>query len=61
ATTFAGRWAAVDEELVREGRLLRIRSRADLAALSVEKKRDACARRAHAVRAQVADLILDEW
>jgi predicted glycosyltransferase len=61
ATTFAGRWAAVDEELVRQGRLRRITSREDLALLRAAKKRDTIARRAHGVRAQVADLILDEW
>ncbi|MCA1594017.1 MAG: DUF354 domain-containing protein [Acidobacteria bacterium] len=61
ATTFAGRWAAVDEELVREGRLLRISSREDLAGLRVEKKPDPRARRALNVRTEVADLILDQW
>lgn len=58
ATTFAGRWAAVDEALVREGRLQRITSREDLQALRVEKKKDPVARRAYGVRAEVADLIL---
>src|SRR5215208_1550902 len=33
ATIYAGRWAAVDEELVREGRLMRITTREDLEAL----------------------------
>lgn len=60
ATTFAGRWAAVDEELVREGRLIRIRSRADFAALPSGKKRDPHARRALRVRDEVADLILEQ-
>jgi predicted glycosyltransferase len=58
ATIYAGRWAAVDEELVREGRLRRIASREDLDALPVEKKREANARRALNVRAEVVDLIL---
>ena len=31
ATIYAGEWAAIDEELVREGRLRRIASREDLA------------------------------
>ena len=61
ATTFAGRWAAVDEQLVREGRLLRLSSQEDLAALRVEKKHDTHARHAFSVRAEVADLILDGW
>ncbi|HEY0384895.1 MAG TPA: DUF354 domain-containing protein [Pyrinomonadaceae bacterium] len=58
ATIYAGRWAALDEALVREGRLLRIMTRDDLLALRVEKKSEAQARRALGVRAEVADLIL---
>lgn len=58
ATVYAGRWAAIDEELVREGRLKRIATRADLDALSLEKKRGMNARRALAVRDEVASLIL---
>jgi predicted glycosyltransferase len=58
ATIYAGRWAAIDEELVREGRLRRIGTRADLDDLPVEKKGETNARRASHVRAQVADLIL---
>jgi len=61
ATIYAGRWAAIDEELVREGRLRRIATRLDLDALPVEKKREAHARRALHVRSEVAGLILDEW
>jgi predicted glycosyltransferase len=60
ATIYAGRWAALDEELVREGRLRRISTRDDLQALPIEKKREAHARRADGVRAEVADLILEE-
>jgi predicted glycosyltransferase len=60
ATVYAGRWAAVDEELVREGRLKRILAREDLDALRVEKKRDAHAQHALHVRSQVAELILRE-
>jgi predicted glycosyltransferase len=58
ATVYAGRWAAVDEQLVREGRLKRIATREDLETLRVEKKGDAAPRRATGVRAQVAELIL---
>jgi predicted glycosyltransferase len=58
ATVYAGRWAAVDEELVREGRLKRISTRADLESLRVEKKRDTTPRRKTGVRAQVTELIL---
>jgi hypothetical protein len=58
ATVYAGRWAAVDEQLVREGRLKRIATRDDLDALQVLKKSDTSPRRAMCVRAQVADMIL---
>jgi uncharacterized protein len=60
ATIYAGRWAAIDEELVREGRLRRITSREDLDMLPLEKKKHAHARRALHVRAEVAELILGE-
>lgn len=60
ATIYAGRWAAIDEELVREGRLRRIATREDLDALPVEKKKSAHARRASYVRPEVANLILRE-
>jgi predicted glycosyltransferase len=60
ATIYAGRWAAIDEELVREGRLKRIATREDLEALPVEKKKHAHARRALHVRSQVAELIVSE-
>jgi hypothetical protein len=60
ATVYAGEWAAVDEELVRQGRLTRITSRADIRALPVVKKEAAdTRRRATGVRAQVADMILE--
>ena len=58
ATIFAGRWAAIDEYLVNEGRLKRIVTRADLEALDVRKKSGLNARRARHVRAEVAELIL---
>lgn len=60
ATVYAGRWAAVDEQLVREGRLRRIATREDLETLNVAKKGETNARRATAVRAQVADLVLEK-
>lgn len=59
ATVYAGEWAAVDEELVREGRLIRIRTQADINHLHIGKKDAANARRALGVRAQVADEILE--
>jgi hypothetical protein len=59
ATIYAGRWAAIDEELVREQRLKRISTRRDLDALPLEKKGSATPRRARHVRAEVASLILE--
>jgi uncharacterized protein len=58
ATLYAGRWAAIDEELLREGRLKRIATREDLDSLKIEKKSGLQLRRAINVRAEVADLIL---
>ncbi len=60
-TTFAGRWAALDEELVRQGKLRRLKSRAGFEAVRIEKKSAAHARRALDVRAEVTDLILEGW
>jgi hypothetical protein len=48
----------VDEQLVREGRMLRLATRAEVEGLALEKKPAAAPRRARAVRAEVADLIL---
>jgi uncharacterized protein len=59
ATIYAGRWAAIDEELVREGRLRRISTREDLEALTLEKKGNTAPRRAAGVRAEVLKLILE--
>jgi predicted glycosyltransferase len=59
ASLYAGRWAAVDEQLVREGRMKKIATREDVLGLALEKKRDATPRRRTAVRAEVAELILD--
>jgi predicted glycosyltransferase len=58
ATVYAGRWAAVDEQLVREGRLRRVATREDVESLTVGKKKSAEPRRAAGVRREVADLIL---
>jgi predicted glycosyltransferase len=58
ASLYAGRWAAVDEQLVREGRMKKIGTRDDVLNLAVEKKGDVTPRRATGVRAEVADLIL---
>jgi predicted glycosyltransferase len=58
ASIYAGRWAAVDEELVREGRLSRISAPADIEALQLCKKKKTDPRRAVAVRDEVVKLIL---
>ena len=60
ATVYAGRWAAVDEQLVREGRLKRIGTREDVESLRVEKKGDTAPRRKSGVRAQVAELVMSD-
>src|SRR5689334_10497370 len=59
ASIYAGRWAAVDEELVNEGRLQRIATANDLRRLSITKKSSFKPRRASAVIEEVAQLILD--
>jgi hypothetical protein len=60
ASVYAGRWAAVDEYLVGEGRLRRIRTAEDVRTLRAAKKPPAAPRRASDVRAEVTDLIL-KW
>jgi predicted glycosyltransferase len=59
-TIYAGRWAAIDEELVRDNRLRRVGTLEDLNALPFEKKGSAEPRRARGVRASVVRLILGE-
>ena len=59
ASIYRGEWAAIDEELVREGRLRRISTLEDVLELPVQKKVTATARRAVHVAAEVADLILE--
>lgn len=59
ATIYAGRWAAVDEELVKEGRLRRIANVEDLRNLSIGKKSEAKPRRSVEVIDEVVRLILE--
>jgi len=59
ASIYAGRWAAVDEELVNQGRLQRIASSEDLRKLSVKKKRSMNPRRASAVIDEVVKWIFE--
>jgi uncharacterized protein len=59
ASIYAGKWAAVDEQLVKEGRLLRITGNTDLEKLVVQKKRTAQPRRSAAVIDEVLEFILE--
>jgi predicted glycosyltransferase len=59
ASVYAGQWAAVDEELVKEGRLQRIASSEDLRQLPVKRKSSTKPRRAVAVVDEVVRLILE--
>ncbi|MCA1578478.1 MAG: DUF354 domain-containing protein [Acidobacteria bacterium] len=59
ASVYAGAWAAVDEELVKEGRLQRIASSEDLRKLPVQRKSSSKPRRAIAVIDEVVRLILE--
>ena len=56
---YAGRWASVDEELIKEGRLQRIATAADLQKLQIKKKPGATPRRSIAVIDEVVRLIFE--
>jgi len=58
-SVYAGKWAAIDEELMRAGRLQRISSQAGVEQLAVAKKSGLNARRATGVREEVVNLILE--
>jgi predicted glycosyltransferase len=58
-SVYAGKWAAVDEELMREGRLQRINSRADIQDLMIAKRSGFNPRHAIDVRTEIAKLILE--
>ena len=59
ASIYLGEWAAIDEQLVKEGRLRRISTPDDVRDLPVKKKGPANARRAVDVAREVTDLILE--
>jgi len=59
ASIYAGRWAAVDEELVKEGRLRRIANAEDLRDLPIEKKQGTEPRRSVGVIDEVIRLIFE--
>jgi len=56
---YGGRWAAIDEELVREGRLRRISCREEIESLTIAKKSGLNARRATGVHVEIIKLILE--
>ena len=58
ATIYAGEWAAIDEQMVRKGRLRRLASREDVESLPIEKRGTIAARQAARVRSEVVELIL---
>jgi uncharacterized protein len=59
ASIYAGKWAAVDEQLVNEGRLHRISNNTDLHALTVKKKGSASPRRSRAVIDEIVQFIFE--
>jgi predicted glycosyltransferase len=59
ASVYLGEWAAIDEQLVKVGRLSKISTLDDVRELQVQKKGPANARRALDVCGEVADLILE--
>jgi predicted glycosyltransferase len=59
ASIYAGKRAAVDEELVKEGRLQRITNAADLAKLPIRKKQTASPRRSREVIDEIVQYILE--
>ena len=56
---YAGKWAAIDEELVREGRLQRISSREEIESLQVQKKSRINPRAGTGVKEEITRLILE--
>lgn len=56
---YAGKWAAVDEALVNEGRLQRVTNTDDLRHLRIEKKQSANPRRSREVIDEVVRLIFE--
>ena len=59
ASVYAGKWAAVDEQLVSEGRLIKIASRQDVESLEPRKKSALNPRNATGIRQEIVDLILE--
>jgi predicted glycosyltransferase len=60
ASVYAGKWAAIDEELVKEGRLQRIDYEDKLKEIVVQKKSSRDPRHSARVKVQLVELILDQ-
>lgn len=60
-TIFAGKPAAIDEMLLKEGRMSEIETHKDLDKIKLVKKSSTNARRFLETKSQVADLILENW
>ena len=61
ASVYAGKWAAIDEELVKEGRLQKIDSEIKVKQLVVQKKSSRDSRSSARVKVQLVELILDQF
>jgi predicted glycosyltransferase len=59
ASIYAGKWAAVDEELIKEGRLRRVTSTDEVRNLPVEKKGSLNPRRSRAVIEEIVRLVFE--
>lgn len=59
ASIYAGQWAAVDEELIQEGRLQRIANSSELRELRIEKKQAAKPRSSREVIDEIVRLIFE--
>jgi len=59
ASVYAGRWAAVDEQLVKDGRLIKISSRENVESIELRKKDAVNPRNATSICQEIVDLILE--
>lgn len=59
ATIYAGKFASIDEFLIKENRLMRISNREDLQKIKLVKKSEAVQRKNIGLRKEIAELILE--
>ena len=59
ASIYMGAWAAIDEQLVKEGRLQKISTADDIRKLVIQKKAPSAARNVVDVKREVTELILE--